>query len=87
MDSNIEDAMAYLEAKAAKERDYSFYEDHSKNYYKHKGKSQLKRDQKETSVQLLKNHKEQHLIDQAHDRIYGKPAQEFNVDKKVLRKS
>ena len=86
MDSMFEQMMAQLqETRANKNMD--FYDEHNNNYYKHKGKSQLKRDQKQTSVALIKSHKEQHLVDQAHDRVYGKATQDFNVDKKMLRKS
>lgn len=57
MDSQF-DALWQQLSEARAKRNTDFYDEHNNNYYKHKGKSQLKRDQKQTSVALLKSHKE-----------------------------
>lgn len=58
MESQIDNLMKELaDIKARRQND--FYEDHRKNYYK----DQLKRDQKLTSVGLIKKKKAEHIKD------------------------
>ena len=82
MESQIDNLMLELSTLKANRRD-TFYEDHNNNYYK----DQLKRDQKLTSVGLIKKKKAEHIKDQAYEKTHGKKELEFSVDKKVVKKA
>ena len=81
-ENKFQSMMASL-AEVRQKRNLDFYEDHNNNYYK----GQLQRDQTMTSVKRLTKKKEEHLVEQAHERLYGKPEPEFKVDKRTTRLS